>query len=119
VVRHIADQVAVMYLGRLVEIGPVDDVYGAPAHPYTQALISAIPIPDPKKERARRRIVLEGDLPSPADPPSGCRFRTRCQKFAVLDEGRRRRCVDEDPPLYPMGPDHRAACHYAERLDVA
>jgi peptide/nickel transport system ATP-binding protein len=118
VVRHIADRVAVMYLGRIAEIGQVDRVYDAPAHPYTQALLSAIPIPDPAKERARRRILLEGDLPSPADPPSGCRFRTRCPKFAALDEDRRRRCIDEEPELGHNGADQAAACHYAERMEV-
>ena len=99
-VRHIADRVAVMYLGRIAEIGEVDARLRRPAHPYTQALLSAIPLPDPDKERARRRILLEGDLPSPADPPSGCRFRTRCPKFAALDEERRALCVDEEPPLH-------------------
>ncbi len=118
VVRHIADRVAVMYLGRIAEIGDVELVYDAPAHPYTQALLSAIPIPDPVKERTRKRILLEGDLPSPSDPPSGCRFRTRCQKFAVLDEQRRRRCIDEEPELGRNGTDQAAACHYAERIEV-
>jgi peptide/nickel transport system ATP-binding protein len=96
----------------------VDRVYDGPAHPYTQALLSAIPIPDPRKERARRRILLQGDIPSPADPPSGCRFRTRCQKFAALDEIRRRRCIDEEPVLRGVGGDQQAACHYAERVEV-
>jgi peptide/nickel transport system ATP-binding protein len=120
VVRHIADRVAVMYLGRIVESGPVDRVFESSSHPYTQALLSAIPLPDPRKERERERILLRGDLPSPADPPSGCRFRTRCQKFAVLDEVRRQKCVDEDPPGLPMdgGSDHHAACHYAEAVRV-
>jgi peptide/nickel transport system ATP-binding protein len=118
VVRHIADRIAVMYLGRIVEIGDVARVYESASHPYTQALLSAIPLPDPHKERARKRILLEGDLPSPANPPSGCRFRTRCQKFAVLDEDRRRRCLEEEPPLYGLEEDHSAACHYAEALKV-
>ena len=118
VVRHIADRIAVMYLGKIVEIGDVTRVYESASHPYTQALLSAIPLPDPHKERARRRILLEGDLPSPANPPSGCRFRTRCPKFAGLDEDRRRRCLEEEPPLYGMEDDHSAACHYAEAVKV-
>jgi peptide/nickel transport system ATP-binding protein len=118
VVRVIADRVAVMYLGRIVEIGVVDSVYAAPSHPYTQALLSAIPVPDPDKERTRERIVLQGDLPSPANPPSGCRFRTRCQRFLTLTEGERQLCIDQYPPLIPMGPDHSAACHYAEPVAV-
>src|SRR5919199_1172799 len=101
-----------------VEIGDVTRVYETASHPYTQALLSAIPLPDPHKERARRRILLEGDLPSPANPPSGCRFRTRCPKFAALDEERRRRCLEEEPPLYGLDSDHSAACHYAEAVKV-
>jgi peptide/nickel transport system ATP-binding protein len=121
VVRHIADRVAVMYLGKLAEIGGVDEVFDRPAHPYTQALLSAIPLPDPKKERQRRRIVLQGDLPNPADPPSGCRFRTRCQKFAgELTDAERTLCIEQPPPLLPRtgGPDHLDACHYARAESV-
>jgi peptide/nickel transport system ATP-binding protein len=121
VVRHLADRVAVMYLGRLVEVGQVDEVFDRPAHPYTQALLSAIPHPDPRKERGRRRIVLQGDLPSPANPPSGCRFRTRCQKFALdLDEPERQLCIRESPALLPRtgGDDHVDACHYAAVVPV-
>ncbi|PRX95514.1 ABC transporter ATP-binding protein [Allonocardiopsis opalescens] len=119
VVRHIADRVAVMYLGKIVEQGEVDRVYGAPAHPYTQALLSAIPIPDPEKERGRSRILLSGDLPSPANPPSGCRFRTRCPKFLTLSEDERTACIDTEPPLRGIGDtDHGAACHYAEEREV-
>jgi len=116
VIRHIADRVAVMYLGRFAEIGAVDEVFERPAHPYTQALLSAIPLPDPRKERQRKRIVLQGDLPNPADPPSGCRFRTRCQKFAnELTDQERALCLEQHPPLLPRtgGPDHLDACHYA------
>jgi peptide/nickel transport system ATP-binding protein len=114
VVRHIANRVAVMYLGRIAEIGDVDQVFDNPAHPYTQALLSAIPLPDPRRERERRRIVLQGDLPSPADPPSGCRFRTRCPLHASLPPDKARRCIDEEPVVVSQGPDHGAACHYAQ-----
>jgi peptide/nickel transport system ATP-binding protein len=119
VIRHIADRVAVMYLGKIVEIGQVDRVYDHPTHPYTQALLSAIPVPDPDKERSRRRILLTGDLPSPANPPSGCRFRTRCQKFPTLTEAEQRRCVDVVPDLWVVGEgDHTSACHYNEEVRV-
>ncbi|MBG0824667.1 ABC transporter ATP-binding protein [Planomonospora sp. ID91781] len=119
VVRHIADRIAVMYLGKIAEIGQVDRVYDTPMHPYTQALLSAIPLPDPEKERSRTRILLEGDLPSPAAPPSGCRFRTRCPKFRdVLSDGERERCVDEEPVIRVLDEDQGAACHYAEKIKV-
>jgi len=118
VIRHVADRVAVMYLGAIVEIGQVDEVYENPTHPYTQALISAIPIPDPKIERSRQRIVLEGDLPSPANPPSGCTFRTRCPKFSMLTPKQQERCVNEKPTLVPCGTDHLMACHYGEARNV-
>jgi len=122
VVRHIADRVAVMYLGRISEIGEVDEVFERPSHPYTQALLSAIPLPDPILERQRERIVLTGDLPSPANPPSGCRFRTRCQKFAnELTDDERSKCIDVEPPLIQIGAadhDHQASCHYAQARAV-
>jgi peptide/nickel transport system ATP-binding protein len=129
VIRHIADRVAVMYLGRLVEVGSVEEVFDCPRHPYTQALLSAIPIPDPAKERARHRIILRGDLPSPANPPSGCRFRTRCPLFLTLPDELRQRCVDESPELRVIDEggaghaqdtrvDDRAACHYAKPQKV-
>jgi peptide/nickel transport system ATP-binding protein len=121
VVRHIADRVAVMYLGKIVEIGGVDEVFNAPQHPYTQALLSAIPVPDPVVERSRERVLLTGDLPSPADPPSGCRFRTRCPLFLTLDADRQSRCIEVEPPregALPAEPgalvtDHEVACHWA------
>ncbi|MFI6829853.1 ABC transporter ATP-binding protein [Kribbella sp. NPDC050241] len=120
VVRHIADRVAVMYLGQIVEIGNRDELFDRPAHPYTQALISAIPLPDPRRERirARERIVISGDVPNPVSPPSGCRFRIRCPKFAVLTEAEQRLCVEETPALTDRGQGHPAACHYAEVLTV-
>jgi oligopeptide transport system ATP-binding protein len=119
VVRHIADRVAVMYLGWIVEITDRDTIFERPTHPYTQALISAVPVPDPRKERERVRIIVSGDVPSPANPPSGCRFRTRCQKFAnELSEAERQKCIDEPPALIDRGQGHPAACHYAEVTQV-
>jgi len=119
VVRHIADRVAVMYLGRIVELAPVEDLFTQAAHPYTQALISAIPLPDPHKERTRQRILLAGDVPSPVNPPSGCRFRTRCPKFAnQLSEPEQQKCINELPVLVDRGVGHQAACHYAEVVKV-
>ena len=103
-----------MYLGKIVEIGDKRQVYERPTHPYTQALISAVPIPDPGLRDRRERIVLEGDLPSPTNPPSGCRFRTRCPLHLTLPPDKAQRCIDEHPALLPQGADHGAACHYAQ-----
>jgi len=119
VVRHVADRIAVMYLGKIVETAASEDLFENPAHPYTQALISAIPVPDPHKERTRQRIVITGDVPSPANPPSGCRFRTRCPKFAnQLDDAGRTKCSTEEPALVDRGHAHPVACHFAESLQL-
>ena len=110
VVQHVADDVAVMYLGGIVESGPVDEVFARPQHPYTQALLSAVPIPDPAVERVRKRIILQGELPSPANPPSGCRFHTRCQIRATLPADVAARCVSDRPEL-ELRNTSRVACH--------
>ncbi|MFD8365493.1 ABC transporter ATP-binding protein [Streptomyces hygroscopicus] len=116
VVRHISDRIAVMYLGRIAETGTGPEIYGHPTHPYTQALLSAVPVPDPEPREGRERILLTGDVPSPANPPSGCRFRTRCWKA-------RERCAVETPTL-TVPPDlpgpaaHPSACHFAEERAV-
>ena len=105
VVRHVADRIAVMYLGKIVEIGPAEAVYNTPIHPYTHALLSAVPIPDPRANAARKQVVLEGDVPSPANPPPACRFHTRCPRATEI-------CTQEEPPLIDHGNDHYAACHH-------
>ena len=130
IVRHISDRVAVMYLGKIVEVGDRTELYERPLHPYTQALLSAIPVPDPEKERRRDRIILRGDVPSPLNPPPGCRFHTRCfraeevaqtQAVESVPVGRSQRlvprvCVEQEPELTDRGRGdvHPAACHFAD-----
>jgi oligopeptide/dipeptide ABC transporter ATP-binding protein len=109
VVQAIADRIAIMYAGQIVEAAPVEDIYERARHPYTQALLSAVPIPDPEIQRTRQRIVLRGDVPNPMSPPSGCRFHGRC-KYAQP------KCAVEPPPLRPVGEGHLAACHFAEEI---
>jgi peptide/nickel transport system ATP-binding protein len=134
VVRHISNRVAVMYLGKIVEIGDVDRVFDNPRHPYTRALLSAIPVPDPHLERTRQRIILQGDLPSPLDAPKGCNFASRCPVFAALPPAKQEKCLTVEPPLEPAAPkgdgtagvpaapgspDQQFACFYPDgELDV-
>ena len=110
VVRHISDRIAVMYLGKIVEISAAETLYDEPFHPYTISLLSAVPIPDPVVERERETILLVGDLPSPANPPPACRFHTRCPYVQPT------RCRDDEPPLRRLAPDHVVACHWAEDI---
>jgi len=114
VVRHISDRIAVMYLGEVVELSPSKELYQRPLHPYTCALVSAVPIPDPKVETKRKRMILRGDVPSPANPPPGCRFHTRC--WLRREIGEPERCAVETPELRELVPGHRVACHFAEEL---
>jgi oligopeptide transport system ATP-binding protein len=111
VVRHLSDRIAVMYLGSVVEEGTEEQVYGSPSHPYTQALLSSVPLHEPALRGQKDRILLQGDVPSPADPPSGCRFRTRCWKAQDI-------CAAERPALIDRGQGHPAACHFAEAREV-
>ena len=112
VVRHVSDRVAVMYLGRIVELGERDDVYDNPRHPYTKAMLSAVPVPDTSRRENRERIRLQGDVPSPINPPTGCHFHTRCWKAQDI-------CKTVVPPLETLAPKHQAACHFPEDKNKA
>ena len=114
IVRHISDRIAVMYLGKVVELSPAPELYAKPLHPYTHALVSALPIPDPAIERHRQRVILRGDVPSPANPPQGCRFHTRCWLRRELNNPEA--CTTAEPPLRDVLPGHQAACHFSEDL---
>jgi peptide/nickel transport system ATP-binding protein len=112
VVEYICERVAVMYVGRMVELAATDELFANPQHPYTEALLSAVPQPDPRLRSKKQRIVLQGDVPDPANPPSGCYFHPRCR----YSDGSR--CVNETPALREITPDHYAACHYSEKLTL-
>ena len=111
VVRHVSDRIAVMYLGKIVETAPAEQLYTSPVHPYTEALLSAVPIPDPKENEAREPLVLEGDVPSPVNPPSACRFHTRCPHATEI-------CSEVEPLLEPYGRGRIAACHHPRNVKV-
>ena len=112
VVRHVSDRIAVMYMGKIVELAAAAELFEGPIHPYTLSLYSAVPVPDPMEGRARERIVLKGDVPNPSDPPSGCRFHTRCQAATEI-------CSQEEPPLTDYGGGHLAACHHPQSIGAA
>ena len=112
VIRHVSDRIAVMYLGKIVELTDRTSLYTEPMHPYTRALLSAVPVPDPQRKTKRERILLQGDVPSPLRPPAGCRFHTRCWKATEV-------CRRQEPPLAELKPGHRVACHHPENADAA
>ena len=107
VVQHVSDRIAVMYLGKIVELAEADELVSSPKHPYTEALLSAVPVPDPTVKT--ERILLKGDVPSPVNPPSGCRFHTRCPYKEDI-------CEQEDPPMLEMSPGHTVACHLSDKI---